>query len=107
MPQIFLRATTQISKEINYVKTTFGISYISVKGNTFVSLNLLYENIDEMHAPKLLPTMVLVICLGRCAEVKFPLAKVFWGSDRTMAAKCNGLQRIMRTIKPLRNIEGH
>ncbi|MEH1934714.1 MAG: hypothetical protein V7L14_13545 [Nostoc sp.] len=43
---------------------------------------------------------------GAC-KVKFPFTEVVCGSDRTITPKCNGLQRIMRTTKPLRNIEGH
>jgi hypothetical protein len=30
---------------------------------------------------------------------------LFSGRDSTIAAKCNGMQRIMRTTKRLRNIE--
>lgn len=40
------------------------------------------------------------------SEAKFPFTQRLCESDRTMTTKCNGLQRIMRTAKPLRNIEG-
>ncbi|MFN6496372.1 MAG: hypothetical protein RMX65_004960 [Nostoc sp. DedQUE01] len=48
----------------------------------------------------------MVVLIGVC-QAKFPFTEVFWESDRTTTTKCNGLQRIMRTAKPLRNIEGH
>ncbi len=36
---------------------------------------------------------------------KIAFERSFCGSDRTIPAKCNGLQRIMRTIKGSKNIE--
>ncbi len=54
-------------------------------------------------------TGYILLLLSRKAPypltVPNPLYKLFSRSDRTITAKCNGLQSIMRTAKPLRNIE--